>query len=52
MSVANVAYIGFEVSDFEAWKKYAEDFLGFMPADSTNADVLRYRIDSNTRMVK
>ena len=46
MSVANIAYIGFEVSDFDAWKKYAEEFLGFMPADSTNADVLRYRIDS------
>lgn len=45
MPVSALGYLGFEVSDLPAWRKFATDFLGLMNvADST--DELKLRLDS------
>lgn len=45
MSISSLGYVGFEVSDTNAWKTFAEDFLGLMPAGN-NGDQTRYRMDA------
>ncbi len=44
MSVANLGYVGFEVSDLEAWRTYGSDILGMMAVDGPAGD-LRFRLD-------
>lgn len=44
MSVANLGYVGFEVSDLEAWRTYGADILGMMAVDGPASD-LRFRLD-------
>ncbi len=45
MSISSLGYVGFEVSDTTAWKAFAEDFLGLMPAGGSG-DQMRYRLDA------
>lgn len=45
MSISNLAYFGFEVSDLPAWKTYLENFLGMMCVDEGENE-LRFRMDS------
>lgn len=44
MGVASLGYIGFEVSDLDAWHSYLTDFLGLM-AGKRNGASARYRMD-------
>lgn len=44
MSVASLGYIGFEVSDLDAWHSYMTGFLGLM-AGKRNGASARYRMD-------
>jgi len=44
MGVASLGYIGFEVSDLDAWHSYLTGFLGLMAATSDGASA-RYRMD-------
>ncbi|MBL6938227.1 MAG: biphenyl-2,3-diol 1,2-dioxygenase [Alphaproteobacteria bacterium] len=47
MGVSALGYLGFEVSDLAAWRRYATNFLGLMDA-STGEDELRFRIDARS----
>src|SRR5438045_2545655 len=44
MGVSALGYVGFEVSDLAAWRRYATEFLGLMYVST--ADDLRFRTDS------
>jgi biphenyl-2,3-diol 1,2-dioxygenase len=44
MGVSSLGYIGLEVTDLEAWRSYATNFLGLMDASDSNAE-LRLRAD-------
>ena len=44
MGVASLGYLGFEVSDLEAWDSYLTGFLGLMAGDRTDT-AARYRLD-------
>ncbi|MBI1684105.1 VOC family protein [Caulobacter hibisci] len=46
MSVASLGYIGFAVSDLEAWKTYGGQVLGMMPIEGPD-EGLRFRIDDH-----
>jgi 2,3-dihydroxybiphenyl 1,2-dioxygenase len=45
MSISALGYLGFEVSDLDAWTGFAAGTLGVMPADGSS-DVRRFRVDS------
>lgn len=44
MSVAALGYLGFEVSDLDAWHSYLTSFLGLMAGERSDASA-RYRMD-------
>jgi biphenyl-2,3-diol 1,2-dioxygenase len=44
MGVSALGYVGFEVSDLAAWRRYGTEFLGLMDA-STGETELRFRMD-------
>jgi len=44
MSISSLGYVGFEVSDLNAWQKFATEFLGMMPGEMKDK-VQKYRID-------
>jgi len=45
MSVASLGYLGLQVSDPSAWRRFAVETLGFMQA-AARSDADRYRIDA------
>lgn len=47
MTTISLGYVGLNVSDIEAWKAYARDFLGVMEAETSASGVNRLRIDDN-----
>jgi len=46
MTIASLGYLGLQVSDRAAWRRFARETLGFMPAPETPFGE-RYRIDSH-----
>tara|TARA_R110002110_G_scaffold194517_9_gene403458 strand:- start:1619 stop:2497 length:879 start_codon:yes stop_codon:yes gene_type:complete len=50
MSIASLGYIGFEVSDFGAWKPFMENFLGLMQGAQGN-DRVAYRMDDRAARI-
>ncbi|MEN6542231.1 VOC family protein [Parvibaculum sp.] len=47
MSVASLGYIGFEVSDLQAWDAYMTGFLGLMPGRGEGPSA-KYRMDERS----
>lgn len=45
MTISNLGYIGFEVSDLGAWKGFMENFLGLMRSGETDESV-KFRMDT------
>lgn len=45
MTISSLGYVGFNVSDPDAWDKFATDFLGMMPGDGTGP-LRKYRTDN------
>jgi 2,3-dihydroxybiphenyl 1,2-dioxygenase len=52
MKIRGLGYIGLRATDVAAWRPFAEDLLGFMPAqpahDARDAGVLYYRLDGRS----
>lgn len=47
MTISSLGYVGFEVSDQDAWDAFATQFLGMMPADTEGA-ARKYRMDAHS----
>jgi 3,4-dihydroxy-9,10-secoandrosta-1,3,5(10)-triene-9,17-dione 4,5-dioxygenase len=45
MAILSLGYLRLEATDLEAWKTFAGDFLGLMPASAEGEETLRYRMD-------
>jgi 3,4-dihydroxy-9,10-secoandrosta-1,3,5(10)-triene-9,17-dione 4,5-dioxygenase len=45
MAVHSLGYLRLDVTDVEAWKVFAGEFLGLMPVIGTDPDSLHYRMD-------
>ena len=45
MSITSLGYLGFKVSDLDAWATYATDFLGLMKVSSPSGG-MRFRADA------
>ena len=45
MPVLSLGYLRLESTDLDAWKTFAGDFLGMMPAHADGDESLRYRMD-------
>src|SRR4030081_2275441 len=45
MPILSLGYLRLDSTDLEAWKTFAGDFLGLMPAASNGDESLRYRMD-------
>src|SRR5687768_6434039 len=51
MSVQRLGYLGFEVSDVQAWRSFMTQKLGVMEA-SSNEESVRFRTDSRSWRVQ
>jgi len=46
MGVLSLGYLRLSVTDIDAWKVFADDFLGLMPVEGADPDSLYYRMDA------